>query len=430
MYNDNQSTATAEPVVVSEENDRPEAPIRVPPPRRQNSRAGQRVLPNQNGPSERTAVIIILALVALLSTVAIVIGLRWNTLMQDFMFLPPGAYMVPDQTPATALPELRHAPNGDGTVLILEARPQAAPMSLQNIYRKVSPSVVAVTSSSSMGEAEGSGVLMSDDGYLITNEHVISGASQVTVTLPEGSEYDALLVGYDMNTDLAVLKIDAKGLTPAEFGSSDDMVVGDTVAAIGNPLGSELRGTMTDGILSALNRELEVEGYHMTLMQTTAALNSGNSGGALVNDQGQVIGVTNMKMVTGGYSAPIEGLGFAIPTTVVKTVVNALIETGYVPGRPMLGITVRPAYGAELEEAGQSHGLIVNAVNAGSDAEAKGILKGDLLLAANGVELYANADLLELKSALNVGDSIELSLIRKGEPMTISILLLEQNQIG
>ena len=164
---------------------------------------------------------------------------------------------------------------------------------------------------------------MSQDGYIITNSHVIELCSRLSVVLWDDRSYSAALVGRDGQTDLAVLKIDCDGLTPAQFGDSAGIQVGDMAVAIGNPLGDKLRGTMTDGIISAINRDVDVEGRTMTLIQTNAALNSGNSGGALINAFGQVVGITNMKMQS--YTTPVEGLGFAIPTATVKTVVDALI---------------------------------------------------------------------------------------------------------
>ncbi|NCB62870.1 MAG: trypsin-like serine protease, partial [Clostridia bacterium] len=264
-----------------------------------------------------------MAMVLVMSAVAVIIGLRWQYLTPSVSVFdyPGGGFTLPSAEPVPSS-ELERAPTGDGTTLTLTGRGGSQAMTLQEIYKKVAPSVVSVTVFENRGYAEGTGVIMSANGYIITNAHVIEGGKEAEIMLEDGRSFSALLVGKDTATDLAVLKIDAAGLPTAEFGNSDDMVVGDTVAAIGNPLGQELRGTMTDGILSAINRDMEVDGNQMTLMQTTAALNSGNSGGALVNDQGQVIGITNMKMVQSGFEAPVEGLGFAIPTTTVKAVVD------------------------------------------------------------------------------------------------------------
>ena len=191
---------------------------------------------------------------------------------------------------------VERAPLGGGVTMTLNARPQSEPHTLQTIYQENIQSIVAIWGDEGNSYSYGTGVVLSADGYIITNAHVIEGCSAVEVVLRDDSTYEALLVGMDLPTDLAVLKIDAQGLYPAAFGNSDEMQVGDTVAAIGNPLGHELRGTMTNGIISAINRDVDVDGYSMVLIQTTAALNSGNSGGALINEYGQVIGITNMKM--------------------------------------------------------------------------------------------------------------------------------------
>lgn len=394
---------------------------------------GQRKRAQTGGDSsERGAMIVTLALVAVMSLVALIVGLRWQAFADEFPFRgsAPNFYQ-PELTPPNDEPTLRRAPNGDGTVLVLLDRPQEAGMSLQDIYQAVNPSIVSIQTAQALGFAEGTGVLMSANGYLITNAHVIQGGSRADVTLSDGRTFEALLVGSDADSDLAVLKIDVQDLTPAAFGNSDEMVVGDMVAAIGNPLGSQLAGssTMTDGILSAVNRDLEVNGSRMTLLQTTAALNSGNSGGALVNDQGQVIGITNMKLVDRGLSAPIEGLGFAIPTTTVKAVVDSLIASGHVTGRPMLGITVRPCYPEELQQAGVEYGLLVSAVDGGSDAKAQGVKVGDIILSANDTDLYTNDNLMEVKEALGVGGTLDLVLLRGDETVEITVKLVEQYEL-
>lgn len=391
----------------------PEAP--AAPPRRKKDR------------SERGAATLLAVLSLLLGGTAVLLALRAQPVALEAL-LPGTVQGQPGVGhPSVELmpaPELRRAPNGDGTVLTLAERPAEAAMSFQDIYKKVSPSVVFIRAATGQGIAQGTGVVMSADGYIITNAHVIEGSFRADVVLEDGGQYEALLVGSDAATDLAVLKIDAQGLTPAEFGDSDQMEVGDVVVAIGNPMGEELRGTMTDGILSAINRDMEVEGRQMTLLQTTAALNTGNSGGALINDMGQVIGITNMKLMA--YNSTVEGLGFAIPSRTAKTVVDDLIGYGVVKGRPMLGITVRPLTAEERTGRSLDHGLWVEQVEEKSDAWTQGIRTGDVLLSANGVELSVNDDLLELKNALAVGETIRLCLWREGETLDITVELVEQ----
>lgn len=377
--------------------------------------------------SERGAATLLAVLSLLLGGTAVLLALRAQPVALEAL-LPGTVQGQPGVgQPSVELvpaPELRRAPTGDGTVLTLAERPAEAAMSLQDIYKKVSPSVVFIRAATGQGIAQGTGVVMSADGYIITNAHVIEGSFRADVVLEDGGQYEALLVGSDAATDLAVLKIDAQGLTPAEFGDSDRMEVGDVVVAIGNPMGEELRGTMTDGILSAINRDMEVEGRQMTLLQTTAALNTGNSGGALINDVGQVIGITNMKLMA--YNSTVEGLGFAIPSRTAKTVVDDLIGYGVVKGRPMLGITVRPLTAEERTGRSLDHGLWVEQVEEKSDAWTQGIRTGDVLLSANGVELSVNDDLLELKNALAVGETIRFCLWREGETLDITVELVEQ----
>ena len=395
----------------------PTAPPVAPaaPPRRKKDR------------SERGAATLLAVLSLLLGGTAVLLALRAQPVALEAL-LPGTVQGQPGVGhPSVELmpaPELRRAPNGDGTVLTLAERPAEAAMSFQDIYKKVSPSVVFIRAATGQGISQGTGVVMSADGYIITNAHVIEGSFRADVVLEDGGQYEALLVGSDAATDLAVLKIDAQGLTPAEFGDSDQMEVGDVVVAIGNPMGEELRGTMTDGILSAINRDMEVEGRQMTLLQTTAALNTGNSGGALINDMGQVIGITNMKLMA--YNSTVEGLGFAIPSRTAKTVVDDLIGYGVVKGRPMLGITVRPLTAEERTGRSLDHGLWVEQVEEKSDAWTQGIRTGDVLLSANGVELSVNDDLLELKNALAVGETIQFCLWREGETLDITVELVEQ----
>ena len=342
--------------------------------------------------------------------------------------VPPDIQMPDISDSAAETPELERYPNGDGTVLTLEAKPEGEPLSFQEIYRRVNPAIVSIRAALTYGESQGTGVVMTESGYIITNAHVIEGATQVEVSLTDGRTLPAKLVGSDTPTDLAVLKVEADGLTPAVFGNSEDMEVGDTVVAIGNPMGEQLRGTMTDGILSAINRDMEVDGNTMTLLQTTAALNTGNSGGALVNDQGQVIGITNMKLISNVSDNTLEGLGFAIPTTTVKPVVDALIADGVVTGRPTLGVTVRTMYDFEKTEYGVDHGLLVVSITAGSGADGK-LEEGDVLLTANGADLHTIDDLMAVRDGLQAGDAIDFAVRRGEDTLTVAVELMEQYQL-
>lgn len=376
--------------------------------------------------SEGGAAAILLLLTLVLGGLAVALAIQAKP-VDISAWSPSESYDDGAQTFVVDL-ELQRYPNGDGTTLTLADRPETATLSFQEIYRQVSPSVVSITALLPMGSSQGTGVVMTADGYIITNAHVIEGAFRADVSLEDGRSFEAKLVGSDASTDLAVLKVEADDLTPAVFGDSDQMVVGDTVVAIGNPMGEQLRGTMTDGILSAINRDMEVDGNTMTLLQTTAALNTGNSGGALVNDQGQVIGITNMKLISNVSDNTLEGLGFAIPTTTVKPVVDALIAEGVVTGRPTLGVTVRPMYDFEQEEHGVDQGLLVVSVTAGADSEGK-LEAGDILLTANGTPLHTNDDLLAIRDGLQAGDAIDFQVLRGEETLDISVKIMEQYQL-
>lgn len=381
--------------------------------------------------SDRGAALVLAALALVLGGTAALTAFQAGPALDNIRAWSyvPHAPSQPAVSPLVSVPaELERWPAGDGTALTLAPRPEGEPMRLQEIYQRVIPSIVSINGTMSRGIAQGTGVVMSEDGYIITNAHVIEGCFRVDISLSGGERYQAKLVGSDPSTDLAVLKVEADGLTPAVFGNSEDMLVGDTVVAIGNPMGEELRGTMTDGILSAINRDMEVDGNRMTLLQTTAALNTGNSGGALVNDQGQVIGITNMKLVSTAYTNTLEGLGFAIPTTTVKPVVDALIGSGHVTGRPTLGVTVRGLYDEEKAARSVDHGILVVSLSEGSDAAGK-LKPEDILLSANGVKLNLSDDLLGVKESLGVGDAILFEVDRDGQRLEVSVALMEQYQI-
>ena len=301
--------------------------------------------------------------------------------------------------------------------------------SLQEIYADCADSIVAITGyvDGKTGYYWGTGIVLSADGLILTNAHVVEKSDRATVTLSDNTSYEARLVGADAASDVAVLKIDAEGLKPAVFGDSNALSVGEKVAAIGNPLGEDLRTTLTDGIISAIGRGVNFNGNSMNLLQTNTAINEGNSGGALFNMYGQVIGVTNMKMMS-SYSS-IEGIGFAIPSTTVRSVVNSLILYGEVRGRPAVGVTV----GAIPENASQQYnlpgGLYVTEVSKGSDAEAKGIVPGDIITAVNGEPAKTTEDIVRVKNALYVGDSITFTIWRNGETFDVEVVLVDFNDI-
>ena len=286
--------------------------------------------------------------------------------------------------------------------------------------------MVSITCVSESSNTSGTGVVMTKNGYIITNAHVVDGAGSVTVLLTDGRTLAARVVGSDSVSDLAVLFINATDLTPAEFGKSSSLRVGDAVVAIGDPLGAELRGTMTDGIISGINRDISVGGRTMSLVQTTAALNSGNSGGPLVNCYGQVIGINTMKIGdAASASAGVEGLGFAIPMGTVKDVVDQLISYGYVAGRPTLGLEGQMVSNFYQYYYRLPSGLMLTGVDANSDAAAKGLQTGDIILYAGGRQITSTDTLGEVVNSCQVGDVVNVIVYRGGKEYSVDLTVTE-----
>ena len=298
-------------------------------------------------------------------------------------------------------------------------------LSLQEIYKKCIGSVVSITASAQSGKSSGTGIVLSADGYLITNQHVIENAQVIAVQTSDDRQFQASIIGSDEASDLAVLKVDATDLQPAEFGDSGKLAVGDRVVAIGDPLGAQLRGTMTSGIVSAINRDLEVNDRTMTLIQTDAALNNGNSGGPLINCYGQVIGINTMKLRS-YYSTTAEGLGFAIPMAVAKPILEELMENGYVAGRPAIGISYDTLPLAFRIYYNLPEGVYISAVYDGSDAQAKGVAAGDIITAVNGTRVTSIDELNRVKNQFTAGDSITLTLYNGGNYRDVEVTLIDQ----
>ena len=301
---------------------------------------------------------------------------------------------------------------------------QETGLSLQDIYAKAIDSVVSIACSGEVSST-GTGVVLTQSGYVITNCHVVEGARNITVILNDLRQFEATLVGADSVSDLAVLHIQADGLIPAEFGDSTVLRVGDSVVAIGDPLGIELRGTMTNGIVSAINRDVTTGGRTLTLIQTNAALNSGNSGGPLINCFGQVIGINTMKIGDFAASSGVEGLGFAIPSTTVKEIADQLISQGYVSGRPTLGIT-----GESMSSFYQLYyrlpaGLYITQIDPESDAAEKGVKEGDILISLGDTRITSPQDLTSALAGCNVGDTVQIIIYRSGRQYSADIVLDE-----
>lgn len=326
----------------------------------------------------------------------------------------PGYSSWEQEEDLSAPPSIPQAETGTGVILSITP-PSGEALTYTQVYEKAAPSIAALTAYSAGMVSTGTGIVLTADGYIVTNAHIIAGAEQVNVTLSDDSLWSAQLVGFEPLEDLAVLKIDASGLTPAQFGDDTLLRSGDPVSAIGNPMG--YRSTITPGIVSALDQPVSVEGTTMYLLQTSAAINYGSSGGALLNDRGQVVGVTTIKIVADDGSA--EGLGFAIPTTRVKQVVDRLIAGAPVT-RPSLGIIVRRGQG-------ENGGLVVEEVDPDSDCHRQGIQPQDIIVAANGQQVQTFADLERIKRTLDVGDSLLLEVLRGGEHLEFTVTLMDQD---
>lgn len=260
-------------------------------------------------------------------------------------------------------------------------------------------------------QGSGSGIILSTDGYIVTNQHVIAGATEITVVLNTGDEHTATLIGEDEKSDLAVLKINAPNLVAAELGDSEKLQAGELAVAIGNPLGQEFAGTVTVGVISTVNRTMTVDNKRYNLIQTDAAINPGNSGGALVNQYGEVIGINSVKISTTG----VEGIGFAISSNEAKPIIDDLKNNGYVSGRPLVGITASET----------NYGLSVQSVSEGSGAAQAGMQVGDLIVKAEGKVVKTVSALNEIRDTKKAGDSLQLTVIRNGELITVNVILGE-----
>ena len=309
------------------------------------------------------------------------------------------------------------------------AQPGEQELSLQELYAACADSIVGITAypEDQDGYYWGTGVIADENGLIVTNAHVIEGCASAEVTLYNNESYEALLVGADTVSDLALLKIDCTGLPAASFADISSLSVGDPVAAIGNPLSEEFRSTLTNGIISAIDRGMNYNGHTMSLLQTNAAINQGNSGGALFNMYGQVVGITNMKMMS--YFSSIEGIGFAIPSSTVKAVVDQLAENGEVRGRPSIGITVGAIPQEALENYELPEGLYISAVAENSDAAAQGIREGDILTAIDGQSVSSTEEVAAIRDTKSVGDSMRFTIWRQGETFEVDVLLMETNDI-
>ncbi|AFK85761.1 MULTISPECIES: S1C family serine protease [Thermoanaerobacterium] len=319
---------------------------------------------------------------------------------------------------------------------------------IANIAKIVSPSVVGIDTSVSYSngfgsalvpEGSGSGIIIDSQGYIVTNNHVVDGASKITVNLSDGRKFPAQLIGKDSKTDLAVLKINATNLIPAKLGDSSKLEVGDLAVAIGNPLGESFAGTVTAGIISGLNRNLQSDYGPVNLIQTDAAINPGNSGGPLVNSNGEVVGITSVKLTsTGGsdtqdpfgmfqsQSTPVEGMGFAIPINEAKPIIDDLIKHGYVE-RPMMGVSVQEVTQQDAAQYNIPVGLYIAQVQQGSGADEAGLQAGDVITAVDGTKVQTFDALQSIISKHKVGDTITVTFWRNGRTMSTKVKLMSSS---
>lgn len=313
-------------------------------------------------------------------------------------------------------------------------------LSTPEIVDTVGPAVVGIINKTTYGNAygyfgsfygdfndefeqsSGSGVIISSDGYIVTNNHVVENATALTVILNTGEEYPAKLIGRDSATDLAVIKIDGKNLKFAQMGNSSDLRVGQTAIAIGNPLGQEFAGTTTQGIISGLNRSVTVENRTMNLIQTDAAINPGNSGGALVDERGLLIGINTVKIS----SDVLEGLGFAIPIDEAKPIIKELMTNGYVTGRPVIGIGGRAVTKEDADAYKLKVGVYVSSITPNGPAFMSGIKVGDIIVECDGEPIETVDDINEIKNKKKPGDKVSIKVYRKGDFVDLDVILGEE----
>ena len=318
------------------------------------------------------------------------------------------------------------------SVQLLAEGSEKTELSTEEIAKRVGPSIVGISCTTQTqsyfgvqtGTSSGSGIIISADGNIMTNYHVISGGTNIKVKLNTGNEYDATVIGGDEKTDVAVIKIKAnEELHVATLGNSDEVEVGSKAVAIGNPLASELFGTVTQGVISGVNRTITVGQREMNLIQTDAAISPGNSGGALINKYGEVIGINSVKLV----SDNAEGLGFAIPINEASTIVKDLIDYGYVKGRPVISVSVREitkelAYYNNLLT---DHGLYIMSVSEGSSAEKAGLVRGDIIVKFDGKTVNSSTEMNKLRDKHKAGDTVSITFMRGTQEKTVNLTLSE-----
>lgn len=326
---------------------------------------------------------------------------------------------------ATGSGYITNSSNSSGVIKPIVNSLGKDPLSVPDVYAKASPSVVSIFCGNDplTTTSSGSGIILSEDGYVVTNNHVIENAYSIRVKTIAGQNFEAELVGADAKTDIAVLKVSSEQKLPAaEMGDSSNIRVGDMAFAIGNPLQEELVSTLTVGYISAIDRTMVIDDRQMTMIQTDAAINPGNSGGALINAYGQVIGITTAKST--GYD--VEGLGFAIPTNEAVPIIDSIIKHGYVTGRPLVGITGIDVNEKMAEANGIPVGVYVNSVVEDGAADKGGIKKGDVIVKCEGKEIKSVDDINEIRDSHAVGDKLTFVVHREGREVKCTVTLQEE----
>ena len=431
---------TAKPVVLRYERELPESmrPAPPPPPRRENGPPPPwqaAIAPPEKPRKSHWGVRLYVGVSLLVILICLGVGVWYFTRYGFGLPAGPGRdevqppldeyYYWDEEAPEDRTITIPAYPTGGETRLSLSGAQELPVLTPRAIYDLVTPSVVTVLGQQQFYSSVGTGIIFSSDGYILTNCHVIAGCSAcsvlVTDTYGVDSRYAARVVGYDADVDLAVLKVEAADLPAAVFGVSDDVQVGDPSYAIGNPLGVDLRSTMTSGIISAINRDVDVEGVTMTLIQTDAALNSGNSGGPMINQYGQVVGINTIKMMS-EYDT-IEGLGFAIPSSLARRWVNELITFGELQPQPVLGVTVNRI--PQTLPDGRI-GLKLEEIAEGLSGDRAGLLAGDYLTAFNGQEITSYEQILSLRRELYVGDEVPVQVWRDGAYLEYTMIMMAE----
>ena len=365
-----------------------------------------------------------------------VAGPGWGQSLVETLPESPAESQSPTQeeeesAPQVEQPDVDVTPNTEG--ILIQEKPQGEPMDAQEVYDKVVKSTVAITASydGESTDSSGTGIIATSDGYIITNSHVVLNTKNVlvTVTTYDGQQYDAVVVGTDRTTDLAVIKTNDHNFTPAEFGDASQLSIGEWVLAIGNPGGERFASSLTRGIISGLDRA--VQNYSeegMTFIQTDAAINPGNSGGPLVNMYGQVVGINSSKIITEGY----EGMGFAIPVSKAKDILDQLLSGGYVEGRVRLGITGYDVTAAQASFYGLPRGFVIASIDEDSAFSGTDAQVDDIIVALDGEPVQELSDISNLLLRYSPGDQVTVTLYRiptngmgEGEEIEVTITLLE-----